>query len=83
MTVTRRQLLERLAAQGDAGTGETTTAALVAAVDADAATVRSHLAALESCDLVRTDADGRVRITVTGEELLSLDVDDVVIIDEH
>ncbi|MEF8779202.1 MAG: hypothetical protein V5A46_00815 [Haloferacaceae archaeon] len=81
MAVTRRDVLERLAAESDAGAERTTTVwALAAGFDAGEETVAAHLRELEACALARTFPDGRVRITITGEELLALDVDDVVIV---
>jgi DNA-binding transcriptional ArsR family regulator len=82
MDVTRTAVLEALAAASDAAQGETTTtAALAAALDVDEETVQSHLDALEACELARTYPDGRVRVTVTGEELLALEADELVIVD--
>lgn len=76
VTVTRRAVLDRLAATSDADRRTTTTvAALAAALDADRRTVEAHLSGLADCDLVRRRPDGRVRVTVTGEELLALDLD--------
>lgn len=81
MTATRREVFERLAAETDAETGRATTAeALAAALDAEREAIDAHLCGLEACELVRTAADGRVRITITGEELLALDVDDVIVV---
>lgn len=82
MSVTRRAVLERLATVSDADRQTTTTkAALAATLDADEGTIESHLDGLTACELVRTTPDGRVRITVTGEELLALDTDGAVIVD--
>ena len=84
MSVTRRVVLERLASASDADRRETTTtAALAAALDADVGTIESHLDGLAACELVRRYPDGRVRITVTGEELLALDTDELVIVDSE
>lgn len=75
-------MLERLAATSDADRRErTTVAALAAALDADEAVVEAHLSALAAGELARLDADGNTRVTVTGEELLALDVDDVAVVD--
>ena len=82
MTVTRRAVLERLAASSDADRRETTTrAALAASLNADERRVDAHLDGLAACELVRTHPDGRVRITITGEELLDLDTDQMAIVD--
>jgi DNA-binding IclR family transcriptional regulator len=81
MSVTRLTVLERLAAASDAERRETTTvASLAAAVGADRATVEAHLDGLVACDLARTDGK-RARVTVTGEELVELGVDEVAIVD--
>lgn len=82
MSVTRRTVLEQLAAESDAGRGETTTIdALAAALAADEEHVEARLDSLTACELARTRPDGRVRVTVTGEEFLELDPDQGVIID--
>jgi Mn-dependent DtxR family transcriptional regulator len=76
--------LEQLETASDANRRETTTtAALAAMLDTDEEAIESHLDGLAACELVRTYPDGRVRITVTGEELLALDTDDVVIVDSE
>lgn len=81
MTVTRRQVFERLAAASDAETERATTVeALATDLDAEEEAIDVHLRELEACKLARTTADGRVRITITGEELLALDVDDVIVV---
>lgn len=82
MSVTRRAVLEHLAIVSDAAEREMTTkAALAATLGTDEQTVEARLNGLAACDLVRTYPDDRVRITITGEELLALDLDDVVIVD--
>jgi DNA-binding transcriptional ArsR family regulator len=82
MTRQRRTVLEALAAESDATTGRwTTVASLADALDADRSTVRSHLEALEACALARIESDERVRVTITGEELLALDLDDGAVVD--
>jgi DNA-binding transcriptional ArsR family regulator len=82
MSMTRRAVLEQLAAVSDAARRETTTiGALAGALDADERTVRSHIEGLEVCDLARIAPDGTVRVTITGEELLELDTEAVVIVD--
>lgn len=84
MSVTRRAVLERLAAASDAEQRVTTTrAALAAALGVDERTVESHVEGLAACELAHTYPDGRVRITITGEELLALDPDDLVIVDSE
>lgn len=82
MPTTRRTVLERLAAASDAARQETTTIeALASTLDADEHTVEAHLNGLEACELARTSPDGRARVTITGEELLELDTDEIVIVD--
>jgi len=84
MSVTRRVVLEQLDTASDADQRETTTtAAIAAALDTDEETIESHLNGLTACELVRTYPDGRVRITITGEELLALDTDEMVIVDSE
>ncbi|WP_073310487.1 hypothetical protein [Halobaculum gomorrense] len=76
--------MEQLATASDADQRETTTtAALAAMLEIDEGTIESHLNGLAACELVRTYPDGRVRITITGEELLALDTDELVIVDSN
>jgi predicted ArsR family transcriptional regulator len=80
----RRAVLVQLATASDTDPRETTTAAAIAAaLDTDEETIESHLSGLAACELVRTYPDGRVRITITGEELLALDTDEMVIVDSN
>lgn len=82
MSLTRRTVLEQLAAASDAERRETTTVEAVAsALDADVGAVERHLDRLAACELARFGPDGRVRATITGEELLVLDTDELVIVD--
>lgn len=82
MSVTRRTVLERLARTSDAEReATTTTTALATSLDTDERLIESHVESLVACELVRTYPDGRVRITITGEELLALDIDDTVVVD--
>lgn len=82
MDVTRFTVLEQLGGASDADRGETTTVeALAAELDADEGAIEAHLDGLVSCELARRESDGGVRITITGEELLELDADEVVIVD--
>jgi hypothetical protein len=82
MTATRREVLERLAAMSDAETDQTTTVeALAAALDSDERTVADNLDGLQACELAIWRSDVDVRVTVTGEELLSLDTEELVIVD--
>ncbi|MBB6647630.1 hypothetical protein [Halobellus ruber] len=80
--MTRRTVLQQLAELTDAQRRETTTVdALVSALDADEQTLTEHIDALVACELAHVDADGGVRATITGEELLALDTDEVIIVD--
>lgn len=82
MSITRETVLKQLATISDAERQETTTIkALAAMLDAEEHTVEAHLNGLEACELARIDTDGNIRITITGEELLKLDTDGVLIID--
>jgi len=82
MPVTRRDVLEQLDGQSDASTGERTSVeALADALAVDEQTVWDQLDGLESCELADIDSSGGVRITVTGEELLALDLDEMIIVD--
>lgn len=82
MCVTRRTVLQRLAEATDAERRETTTVdALVSTLGADEPTVVEHIDALVACDLAHVEGDGSVRVTITGEELLALDTDEVTIVD--
>lgn len=82
MSLTRRAVLAQLAAATDAERRETTTVeTLASALDADTGAVERHLEGLAACELARVEPDGRVRATVTGEELLALDADELVIVD--
>lgn len=82
MSVTRRRVLEELAAASDASREQTTTIdALAATLDTERGAVQSHLDGLVACELARFETDGTIRVTLTGEELLNLDTDDMVIVD--
>ncbi|MFD1564483.1 hypothetical protein ACFR99_13105 [Haloarchaeobius amylolyticus] len=81
MAVTRREVLEHLATASDGETRETTIEALAAALEADERTIESHLHGLADCELARIRSDGSARVTITGEELLELELDELVIVD--
>jgi Mn-dependent DtxR family transcriptional regulator len=82
MAVTRRDVLKELDERSDADAGERTSVeSLTNALAVDERTVHDRLNGLESCALADIDADGRVRITVTGEELLGLDLDEMIVVD--
>jgi predicted ArsR family transcriptional regulator len=82
MSVTRRTVLEQLDRQSDASTGERTSVrALADALAIDERAVRECLDGLVACELARIDADGGARITMTGEELLALDPDEMIVVD--
>jgi DNA-binding transcriptional ArsR family regulator len=81
MSVTRLEVLERLATVSDAAGRKTTTVeALASGLDTDERTVQTHLDGLAACELARFYGE-RVRVTITGEELLALDVNEVIIVD--
>jgi len=81
MTVTRRSVLQALAAFSDAEQRETTTTeSLRTALGASAGEVESQVDALVACELATVDPDGGIRATITGEELLALDTDELVIV---
>lgn len=81
-SVTRREVLEQLAVESDADTKQTTNVEDMAVkLEIEEPIVEHHLERLQGCKLVRRHADGRVRITLTGEELLELDPDDMIIVD--
>jgi hypothetical protein len=62
MSLTRRAVLEQLAAMSDAEGGETTTVdSLTSALEADKPTVRAEIDNLEACELAQTTSDGAVR----------------------
>lgn len=82
MSVTRRAVLEELAAASDAETRQTTTVeALSSAIDADRHTIEAHLDGLCECELAQISAGGHARVTITGEELLELDVNEMIVVD--
>lgn len=82
MPVTRRDLLECLARMSDAEVRDTTTiGSLASELDADEPTLEAHFDQLTNCELVRRRDDGRIRITITGEELLELEADELIIVD--
>jgi DNA-binding transcriptional ArsR family regulator len=82
MCVTRRTVLQELAESTDAECRETTTVdALASALAARERTLQKHIDALVACELAHVEGDDRIRATVTGEELLALDTDEVIIVD--
>jgi Mn-dependent DtxR family transcriptional regulator len=82
VTVSRQKVLECLAAATDANARETTTVkALAAELDVEEGTLEGCLDRLAACELARTRHDGHVRITITGEELLELDTEEVIIVE--
>jgi|AntRauMinimDraft_4_1070384.scaffolds.fasta_scaffold00746_5 DNA-binding IclR family transcriptional regulator len=82
MSITRRTVLEQLATASDAERKETTSVeALTKALEADRSTIEAHLNGLEACELARREANGSVRVTITGEQLLELDTDEMLIVD--
>lgn len=82
MTVTRLSVLEELESVTDAERRETVTLdAFAERFEADRAVIEGHVARLVACDLARFHRDRGVRVTITGEELLAIDADDLVIVD--
>lgn len=82
MVITRRDVLERLAMVSDADSGQTTTVGTLAScLETDEQTIDAHLKGLADCELARIQSYGRVRVTVTGEQLLELETDEMVIVD--
>lgn len=80
--MTRRDVLEHLAIVSDADSHQTTTVGTLAScLDTDEQTIEAHLNGLADCELARIQPDGRVRVTVTGEQLLELETDEMVIVD--
>jgi YbbR domain-containing protein len=80
MSDLRRTVLSTLADHSDAD-GETTTVATVAdEVGAPEAVVRAQIDGLVDCDMAR-ETDRGVRVTVTAEQLLALDLDGPVVVD--
>ena len=71
-----------MAAMTDAETATATTfEALASALDVDVTVVRARLNELTACELARTRPDGRIRVTITGEEFFGLPIDSRVIVD--
>jgi Mn-dependent DtxR family transcriptional regulator len=82
MPTTRRTVLEQLAAESDARRRETISIkALASALDVEEQIVEVHLNGLQTCELAHIGPDGRARVTITGEELLEIDTDEMVIVD--
>lgn len=82
MPITRRAVLDQLATASDAERRKTTTIEVLAsALDTDEPTIEAHLHGLAACELARIDADGRVRVTITGDGFLDLDAAEMVIVD--
>jgi hypothetical protein len=82
MSVTRRDVLEQLDGRSDADAEEwTSVEALADALVLDERTLWDHLDGLTACELAHVAPDGDLRITVTGEELLALDLDETIVVD--
>jgi hypothetical protein len=80
--MTRRLLLECLAELSDADDCDTTDVeTLCARLGTDEETLHTHLDPLMDCELARGCADEDVRITITGEELLELDAEELIVVD--
>lgn len=82
MSITRRDVLESLAMASDAASRKTTTVkSLSTTLETDERTVEAHLKGLADCELARIQPNGQVRVTITGEELLELEPDEMIIVD--
>jgi DNA-binding IclR family transcriptional regulator len=80
MTDTRRLVLETLAEHSSSDGETVTVSALAESLDLSESSVERQVAGLVECDLARTTTAG-VRVTLTGEELLELDVEGPVVVD--
>jgi hypothetical protein len=82
MPVTRWAVMEALDAASQADPERWTTVSAIANdLGTDEEVVRTHLDRLATCELATVRTDGTARITITGQELLELDVEDVVVVD--
>lgn len=82
MTVTRREVFECLAKATDATLERTTTVQRLASqLNTNTETILTHVEGLRACALARKRSDGRIRITITGEALLALETDAMIIVD--
>lgn len=82
MGVTRHAVFDTLAAETDAATPQTAiVSSLAAKVDRNEDDVLSHLRALTACELAVRETETEFRISVTGEEFLTLDLNERVIVD--
>jgi len=81
MTEPRVALLEQLGEVTDSS-GERTTSieTIAASMDLEMDLAEKHVQGLQNVDLVTVAPDGELRITITGEQFLELDVEDVVIV---
>ncbi|MFB6219073.1 MAG: hypothetical protein ABEH77_07865 [Halobacteriaceae archaeon] len=73
---TKRRLLDALVGLHERDERPRSVARLAEEVDADPAAVREKLDALQSYELVKRAPEGGYLPTVTGRELLELDIDD-------
>jgi len=81
MSVTSQEVLERLATMSDAaGRYTTTVEALASGLETEESIVEARLDRLVACELARFCGE-RVRVTITGEELLALSISEPIIID--
>lgn len=84
MSVSRREVLQALAAVTDASPDRTTTIeALAGHLGSEEHIVGAHVDGLEDCELAIQSDAGEVRVTITGEELLDLDTDLMVLMDSQ
>lgn len=80
MAVQRRDVLVALADHSGADGETTTVGAVAASLGVDEAVAEDHVASLVDCDLATATDDG-VRVTITGQQLLALDLDGPVVVD--
>jgi Mn-dependent DtxR family transcriptional regulator len=81
MTEPRVAVLEQLGQVTDPSGDRTTTIETIAdSMDLEEGIAQKHVQGLQRADLVTVTPDGGIRITITGEQFLELDVEDVVVV---
>jgi hypothetical protein len=82
MTEPRVAVLEQLADQTDPDGDRTTTIETIAtSLSLGEDIAEEHVDGLARADLATFTTDGEIRITITGEQFLELEVDDVVVVE--
>jgi Mn-dependent DtxR family transcriptional regulator len=82
MTEPRVAVLEQFGEKTDPDGDRTTTIETIAAsLGIEEDLVDEHVQGLVTANLVKLTTDGQLRITITGEQFLELDVDDVVVVE--